>query len=144
MESKLLVVESHANPQTLRKWAAAGVGGLVLVGLNTFFMWAEGLAVLGFAITAVSIGMVIMTHEGARKVGIKARLDDEGYRVASSKTAIAGKWREVSRIVYRDNTITLHKKDQQNFSLVPPPGYAQEQMDGLAAEFRAHFDASRR
>ncbi len=143
MSASTFEIPGRPHLRTLAIAAGVAVLGMLLLTLTALFDWGQGGVTLGVALAGLGIGLVIVSQESARRSGVKARLDDQGFVLASNRTHYAKAWKDIAKVTMSANRLTLKQTDGHEVAIVAPPGSRPEELDRLAHALATHLDADR-
>ena len=126
----------------------AGAALLSLLGIGVMlaagaFNWGSVALTVGVVIAIGGIGVLLLAQEAARKAGVIAMLDNDGFVLTSAQTRFGLPWAEVRKVTMAGNQLTIRDAHGKDASIVAPPGARPEELDRLAAAMAAKLDANR-
>ncbi len=143
MDASTYVIKGRPKVRSLAIAAGVAVAGMLLVLLGTLFNWGEIPAIGGLGMAGVGIGLALTTQEAARKASVEARMNADGFLLASSRTQFGLEWKDVSRVSMRGPELVLRDKKGHEIKVVAPPGSEPGELEGLAQAMARRLDESR-
>lgn len=108
--------------------------------------WHAVVVVIAILVLALGILLFVAGVVAMSQLGVRVRIDDEGYEITGTGQRHEGKWADVTKVTQAVEAahITIYHGNVRRTHIIFPGGPAQDQMQSIIDEIMARLERIKR